>query len=216
MPNNILPTKEVLNIIMKRLAIFCTFMLTGLLILGALPTHGEAEIYDSVVRLHVLANSDSAEDQALKLRVRDSVLERASAIVSGCRDRAEAVAALNGSLESLRRCALATVRDSGYDYNVTVLLDYEDYPTRSYEAVCFPAGEYMSLRVCIGEAEGQNWWCVLFPNLCYGAADRKSSENAFIQAGLTPEQYKIVTETGGTKYKLRFRLLELLEQAFGK
>lgn len=190
-------------------------MLVGLLILGALPTHGEAEIYDSVVRLHVLANSDSDEDQALKLRVRDSVLERASLLVDGCRDRDEAVEALNGSLEELRETALDTVRANGYDYGVTVLLDYEDYPTRSYEAVCFPAGEYMSLRVCIGEAEGQNWWCVLFPNLCLGAADRKGSEDAFIQAGLTPDQYKIVTEPEGTKYKLRFRLLELLEQAFG-
>lgn len=200
---------------MKKLALFCSFILLGVLLLSILPTHGEAEIYDSVVRLHVLANSDSDEDQALKLRVRDSVLERASVIVDGCRDRDSAVSALGGELESLREAALEVVRAEGYDYDVTVLLDYEDYPTRSYEAVCFPAGRYMSLRVCIGEAEGQNWWCVLFPNLCLGAADRRSAEDAFIQAGLTPEQYRVVTETSGTRYKLRFKLLEVLEEAFG-
>ncbi len=200
---------------MKKLALFCSFILLGVLLLSILPTHGEAEIYDSVVRLHVLANSDSDEDQALKLRVRDSVLERASVIVDGCRDRDEAVSALDGELEQLREAALEVVQAEGYDYDVTVLLDYEDYPTRSYEAVCFPAGRYMSLRVCIGEAEGQNWWCVLFPNLCLGAADRRSAEDAFIQAGLTPEQYRVVTETSGTRYKLRFKLLEVLEEAFG-
>lgn len=200
---------------MKKIALFCTFILIGVLIVGALPTHGEAQIYDSVVRLHVLANSDSEEDQALKLCVRDRVLECASEIVSGCEDRDSAVAALGGELERLRAAAEEVVHAAGYDYAVTVLLDFEDYPTRSYESVCFPAGRYMSLRVCIGEAEGKNWWCVLFPNLCLGAADRKSSEDAFTQVGLTPEQYRIVTETGGTKYRLRFRLLELIEEAFG-
>lgn len=200
---------------MKKIALFCTFILIGVLIVGALPTHGEAQIYDSVVRLHVLANSDSEEDQALKLCVRDRVLECASEIVSGCEDRDSAVAALGGELERLRTAAEEVVHAAGYDYSVTVLLNFEDYPTRSYESVCFPAGRYMSLRVCIGEAEGKNWWCVLFPNLCLGAADRKSSEDAFTQVGLTPEQYRIVTETGGTKYRLRFRLLELIEEAFG-
>ena len=200
---------------MKKVALFCLFILAGVLIIGALPTHGEAEIYDSVVRLHVLAISDSEEDQALKLCVRDRVLKCASVIVEGCDNRDSAVAALGGELETLRQAALNVIHEQGYGYDVTVFLDYEDYPTRSYESVCFPAGRYMSLRVCIGEAEGKNWWCVLFPNLCLGAADRQASEDAFMRVGLTPEQYRIVTESGGTKYKLRFRLLELLEEAFG-
>lgn len=200
---------------MKKAALFCLFILVGVVIIGALPTHGEAEIYDSVVRLHVLANSDSEADQALKLCVRDRVLECASVIVEGCDDRDSAVAALGRELKELRQAALDVLREQGYDYDVTVLLDYEDYPTRSYESVCFPAGRYMSLRVCIGEANGKNWWCVLFPNLCLGVADRQASEEAFMQVGLTPEQYRIVTESGGAKYRLRFRLLELLEEVFG-
>lgn len=200
---------------MKQILIFCIFILVGMLILGVLPTHGEADIYDSVVRLHVLANSDSAEDQALKLKVRDAVLEVSADILSGCESRADAIAALEGSAEDIRLAALGVIACEGYDYGVTVKLCEEQYPTKNYESVCFPSGEYMSLQVCIGEAQGQNWWCVLFPKLCLSAATKAESEQAFVQAGLTPEQYKIITESEGAKYKLRFKFLELLEQTFG-
>ena len=183
--------------------------------LSVLPAHGEAEIYDSVVRLHVLANSDSEYDQQLKLRVRDGVLAAASDIVEGCSTRDEAAAALNAQLDVIQAAALSVVREAGEDYAVEVRLCEEQYPTKNYESICFPSGTYMSLQVRIGEAEGQNWWCVLFPNLCLSAAGKKDAEDAFIQAGLTPEQYKIITESEGTKYKLRFKFLELIEQAFG-
>ena len=201
---------------MKQVLIFCIFILVGVLILGVLPTHGEADIYDSVVRLHVLANSDSAEDQALKLQVRDAVLEVSAEILDGCDTRADAIAALSGKLEQIRRAALEVIADQGYSYDVSVKLCEEQYPTKNYESVCFPSGEYMSLQVCIGEAAGQNWWCVLFPKLCLSASTKATSEQAFIQAGLTPEQYKIITESQGATYKLRFKLLEILEQTFGK
>ena len=87
----------------------------------------------------------------------------------------------------------------------------EEYPERSYDSVCFPSGEYLSLRVCIGEAEGQNWWCCLFPPLCLGASSvsSKQAEDSFISVGLTPSQYKIITETDKPVYKIRFKLLEL-------
>lgn len=201
---------------MKQILIFCIFILVGMLILGVLPTHGEADIYDSVVRLHVLANSDSAEDQALKLKVRDAVLEVSADILEGCDTRSDAIAALEGRAEDIRGTAIDVIRDEGYDYDVTVKLCEEQYPTKNYESVCFPSGEYMSLQVCIGEARGKNWWCVLFPKLCLSAATKESSEQAFVQAGLTPEQYKIITESEGTKYKLRFKFLEILEQTFGQ
>lgn len=201
---------------MKQILIFCVFILAGTLLLGVLPTHGEADIYDSVVRLHVLANSDSEQDQALKLKVRDGVLEVAADGLEGCHTREQAVEALNGSLEDIRQAALRVIADEGAEYDVTVKLCEEQYPTKNYESVCFPSGTYMSLQVCIGEAEGKNWWCVLFPRLCLSAASKENSEQAFIQAGLTPEQYKIITESDGAKYKLRFKFLEILEQTFGQ
>lgn len=200
---------------MKQILIFCIFILIGMLLLGVLPTHGEAEIYDSVVRLHVLANSDSEYDQALKLQVRDGVLAATAELLSDCTTREQALEVIAANLDTIRRSAQEVIEREGAGYDVTVKLCEEDYPTKNYESVCFPAGRYMSLQVCIGEAEGKNWWCVLFPGMCLSAASKTDAEQAFIQAGLTPEQYKLVTESEGAKYKLRFKFLEILQQTFG-
>ena len=201
---------------MKKAVTFCLFVLVGVMILNVLPIHGEGEIYDSVVRLHVIANSDSTEDQALKLKVRDGVLRVASELVEGCATRDEAEVALRGGLDIVEDAARAVVEAEEYEYGVSVKLCEEEYPTKNYESVCFPSGCYMSLQVKIGDAVGQNWWCVLFPNLCLSAATKSEAEDAFIQAGLTPEQYKIVTDSDGVKYKLRFKFLEIIEQTLGK
>ncbi len=200
----------------NRFSVAIVVLLVCLMALSFLPVHGEGEVYDTVVRLHVLANSDTEEDQALKLKVRDALLEVTSPLVEGCTTQAEAIDALNGHISELETAALAVIEAEGYDYPVTVLLGEEDYPTRVYESCAFPAGTYVSLRVLIGEGEGQNWWCCLFPPLCLSAATAKQdNEDAFIQVGLTKDQYGIITETGKTKYKVRFKILEVLEDWFG-
>lgn len=194
---------------------FCVALVAALVVsiaLSFLPIHGEEEIYDSVVRLHVLANSDSEEDQALKLQVRDAVLAVTSPLVKDCRSKEEAVAVLEANLPAMEAAARAVIADAGRDDAVAVMLGEESYPTRTYENCCFPAGDYISLRVAIGEAAGQNWWCVLFPPLCLSAAEAKDSDNedAFVQVGLSKDQYGIITETGKTKYKVRFKILEVV------
>ena len=200
----------------KRFYVAIVVLLILMMALSFLPVHGEREIYDTVVRLHVLANSDSEADQALKLTVRDTVLAAAAPYLEGCSTQAEAIDALTAHLSELESAAAETIIAEGYDYPVTVLLGEEDYPTRTYESCAFPAGTYVSLRVLIGEAEGQNWWCCLFPPLCLSAATAKqNNEDAFIQVGLTKDQYGIITETGKTKYKVRFKILEVLEDWFG-
>lgn len=189
-----------------------------LVLLGAtyLPVHGEEDIYDAVIRLHVLANSDSAEDQELKMQVRDAVLTVASEALADCENRDEAAAQLTALIPMLTATAEETLRTAGCGDTVTVTLSQEDYPTRNYESFCFPAGEYLSLRVMIGEAEGQNFWCVLFPPLCMTAAtvQKEQAEEEFIAVGLNPDQYAIITETENTKYKLRFKFLEALQGWF--
>ena len=200
----------------KKFYVAIVILLVTMMALSFLPVHGERAIYDTVVRLHVLANSDNEADQALKLKVRDAVLEVSAPMVEDCATQAEAVETLITHLTELEAAASAVIAAEGYDYPVTVLLGEEDYPTRTYESCAFPAGTYVSLRVCIGEAEGQNWWCCLFPPLCLSAATAKAdNEDAFIQVGLTKDQYGIITETGKTKYKVRFKLLEVLEDWFG-
>lgn len=197
----------------KILVLGCVLVLC-LAICNILPIHGEEKIYESVVRLHVLANSDSEEDQALKLKVRDAILSYVSPLVIDCKSREEALEILQGQMVSIEKIAQETVMTEGYEYTVDVTLTLEEYPTRNYETMSFPSGQYVSLRVLIGEAEGQNWWCVLFPPLCMSAASEKSSnEDAFIAVGLNSDQYKIITESDNTKYRLRFKILEAIEGA---
>ena len=195
-------------------------LLIILMALSFLPVHGEADVYDTVVRLHVLANSDSDEDQALKLAVRDAVLSVTADDLRDVTDREAAVAAVTGRMEDIRLAAEQVIADAGRDDlcgTVTVTLGEEEYPRRTYGDCTLPAGTYLSLRVGIGEAEGHNWWCVLFPPLCLSAAeaDRDSAEDAFMAVGLTKDQYAVITETQHTKYRVRFKILELWERWFG-
>lgn len=197
--------------IQKILLLFCVLFLC-VTVCNVLPIHGEEKIYESVVRLHVLANSDSDEDQALKLKVRDAVLSYVSPRVIDSKSREEAIEILQGELTNIEAVSAKVVKEEGYDYPVKVTLTVEEYPTRNYEAMSFPSGEYVSLRVMLGEAEGQNWWCVLFPPLCLSTASEKAeNEEAFIAVGLNSDQYKIITETEDATYYLRFKLLEAIE-----
>ena len=197
--------------------LICTFIILSLsLIVGLFPVHGESEIYDTVMRLHVLANSDTVEDQALKLKVRDEVIKTVSPAVEGCKSQSEAALAIERIMPEIKEAAVRTIEDNGYNYSVEVLLGEEYYPTKTYESCAFPEGKYLSLRVLIGEGEGENWWCCLFPPLCLSAAtdQGKSNEDAFISVGLNADQYKIVTETENPKYKVRFKILETISSWF--
>lgn len=191
------------------ICICVTFML-----LSFMPVHGESEIYSSVLRLHVLANSDSEEDQALKLKVRDTVLNVCTKLTEGCSGIEEAQAVIEKNKENICKAAHKRVIDEGYDYPVSIKLGIEEYPTRTYDSLCFPSGEYLSLQIKIGNAEGKNWWCVLYPPMCLSAASKNEAEDAFISVGLNPDQYHIITETNKVKYNVRFKILEAIEGAF--
>ena len=201
--------KKWLGFLMAAVMLVTAFMI--------LPIHGEAELYDNVIRLHVLANSDSEEDQALKLTVRDAVLKKTQTLLENVDSREQAEMILRQNLPVIEQTARDALRAAGAEHTVTVELGQESYPTREYERLAFPAGEYLSLRVMIGEAEGQNWWCVLFPPLCLTAATAQSeqeTEAVCLSAGLTGEQYRMIADTEETKYKLRFKILEVAEELF--
>jgi len=199
---------------MKALRVLTVLILVGFLVLCVIPIHGERGVYDSVLRLHVLANSDSEEDQRLKLLVRDEVLALCAPVLGDCRSRGEAQAVVTGMLEDIEQVAENTLRAAGCNRDVTVTLGEEGYPERQYESLSFPSGRYLSLRVSIGEAKGQNWWCVLFPPICMSAATAtaEEAEDAFIAVGFTPEQYRIITETDEVTYRLKFKFLEVIEE----
>jgi len=174
---------------------------------GVLAVRTQDEISDKVVRLHVLANSDSDEDQALKLRVRDKVLERTTALLEQSADRREAEGRLRGDLLELERIAAEEITAAGYDYTVTAELTDTDFPTKEYDGFTLPAGEYLALRIVIGEGGGQNWWCVVFPPLCSSAA--ADVPVTALAAGLSTDEVRLITEQDG--YVLKFKTVEFWE-----
>lgn len=200
----------------KKVIVIVLALTAALLFIGLFPVHGEEKVYDSVVRLHVLANSDSEADQARKLCVRDAVLAVTVPLLQDCQTRDEAEILLREQEQDLLAAAHQALTENGGDEAVSIFLDTESYPERTYDSLCFPAGEYLSLRICIGEAAGQNWWCCLYPPLCLGAASvsREQAEEQFVAAGLTPSQYRVITECDRPVYRARFKLLELLRGLF--
>ena len=177
------------------------FLMTGVWALNT-----QRDLADKVVRLHVLANSDSEEDQALKLKVRDAVLARAAEALEGTESREEACRRLTDILPELEKTAKAVISANGYDYGVRAELAETAFPTKDYDGFSLPAGEYLALRVLIGEAAGQNWWCVVFPPLCTAAASDVPA--VALDAGLTDREVALITEAD-EGYVLKFKSVEL-------
>ncbi len=165
----------------------------------------EARLSRDIVRLHIVANSDSEEDQALKLRVRDRLLEATSASVS----KEDAA----GLLEEYEAIARREIADSGYDYGVRAEYGRFYFPTKDYGGLTYPAGEYDAVRITIGEGEGQNWWCVLFPPLCYvkGSVDSSDAGRA-LRTMLSPEDYELITSgrSGRLPVRIKFKVVEFI------
>ena len=196
---------------MKRAARWEWALLIALLVSFAWGTWADRtqqQLSDKVLRLHVLANSDSEADQALKRKVRDSVLETASAILADCPDRETAEQRLSTALPEIEDAARARIAAEGGKQTVTAELRPTVFPTREYEDFTLPAGEYLALRVVLGEGEGHNWWCVVFPPLC--AETTSSLSQTAMAAGLTEEEVALITESDG--YQLKFKAVELWEK----
>jgi len=168
------------------------------LCLGTWAQGRQSSISSNLVRLHVIAASDSEEEQALKLRVRDAVLDYLGGKLDSAETSDEAQSILRENLSGIERAAV----NASEGRSVRVSLTRERYPTRGYAAFTLPAGEYESLRVILGEGMGKNWWCVVFPPLCLSAASAES-----VREVMSAEDFGIVTEQEG--YVLKLRILEI-------
>lgn len=164
-----------------------------------------AEVRDSVVRLHILANSDSEEDQALKIRVRDAVTAAGVGVLDGVTTREEAESRLRAALPRLIETAQQCVYDAGFSYPVTAELTTMYFSTRTYDSGTFPAGRYHTVRFSIGEAQGKNWWCVMYPPLCVSAATDKAS----LADVMGEDACEIVSDA--PRYAVRFKVVEWFE-----
>lgn len=169
----------------------------------------QRDIASKTIRLHVVANSDSAADQQQKLHVRDAVLRSVAELTAQCGDVRSAREQIAAHIDKISTAACTVLSEEGSDARVTVSLCDEAFETRVYDTFTLPAGVYPSLRVRIGAAEGKNWWCVVFPSLCT-AASTEEFEVAAQSGGFSAQETEVVTG-GKQKYRFRFRTLELLE-----
>ena len=172
----------------------------------------QQDISDRILRLHVVANSDSEADQALKLKVRDAVLRKADVLLqeAGTRDQAEQV--LRGNLDQLTLAAEDILRQEGSNQTVEVSMARELFGTRYYDTFALPGGYYDALRVTLGAGNGHNWWCVVYPQICSAAVT--DQRTVAVMGGLTEEQAMLL-EGDEPEYEFRFRILELFENMLG-
>lgn len=172
----------------------------------------EMEIYEKTLRLHIPANSDSEEDQALKLQVRDAVIELLREPLAECKTKEDAVKVAYEMSDEIERVSDEVISDNGKDYKAHVTITEEYYPRRQYEGISLPAGNYTSVKIELGEADGQNWWCVLFPQVCTQTA---SADEVLAEVGFTANQIRLLTEQEDCEYVVKFKLLEIIESIFG-
>lgn len=188
------------------ISIWRTAFLLGLVVTVILQTtllsHQCYGIRQEVLRLHILANSDSAEDQAIKLQVRDALLSQGAPLLAHADTREELLLLTRQNLDEFNRIARSALSRLGCDQTVTCRLTDTYFNTRTYDTVTLPAGTYTALQVVLGEGKGQNWWCVIFPSLCLPAAE----ESQPVEEVLTPGQADLVEQ--GERYRVRFKVVE--------
>lgn len=171
---------------------------------------------DSVFRLHIIANSDSSADQELKLKVRDKIIEYMNTLTSSSSDKKDVISIVNNHLDSFKEIALNTIKENGYNYDVNIEIGNFHFPTKSYGDISFPAGNYDALKIEIGDAIGQNWWCVLFPPLCFVNSSTgvvpDDSKNT-LKENINSESYEIISEGNNSNdntsdIKIKFKIIE--------
>ena len=170
-------------------------------------------IQDSVFRLHVIANSDSDEDQNLKYIVRDKVLEYINSISKNQYSKKDVIKLANENINEIKKIAENTIYENGYNYDVKLNIGNFAFPTKTYGDISFPAGYYDALKIEIGNAKGQNWWCVMFPPLCFvdvtsGVVPEESKE--IIKENLSEEEYKLVSENNN-EISFKFKIVEMFQ-----
>ena len=175
-------------------------------------------IANEVLRFHVLANSDRDYDQELKLKVRDGILEKYKYHLKECKNLDDTKNFFNENMQDVIFSAKEIIKENGYNYDVKAYIGKSNFPTKKYGDISFPAGEYDALKIEIGEAEGQNWWCVMFPPLCFVDVSCKEVSNESkeeLKTILSEEEYGIVANSESNKdFQVKFKIIEICEELF--
>lgn len=207
-------TKIISNSKFKRFILVSALLILYVCISAVSYTHAvTTDIADSVFRLHVIANSDSAEDQNLKYIVRDKFIEYMSSISQNASSKEDVIEIAKANLDKIQAIASQTIRENGYTYSVNVEVGNFSFPSKRYGDITLPPGYYDALRIKIGEAEGQNWWCVMFPPLCFvdvtsGVVPDESKE--IMKENLSKEEFDLISKNSN-EVKVKFKIVEVLQ-----
>jgi stage II sporulation protein R len=177
-----------------------------------------SNLSENVFRLHILANSNSDEDQNLKLKVRDSIIEYMKEITKDSSKKDDVIKICQSNISNLQEIAENVIKENGYDYPVTIEIGNFYFPTKNYANLSFPAGYYDALRIEIGEAAGKNWWCSLFPPLCFvdiSSGVLENEDEEILENNLETESFEIITEEN-TSTKFKFKIIEIFNEKFDK
>lgn len=215
------------RIIKVRLVILI-LSLIAIISIMSISIKNEADKIDSVsesykeklIRFHVIANSDAEEDQELKLKVRDEIISYLQPKLENSSSIEESEKIITSEYDNLQSISRETILDNGYEYDVKVGIEYSNFPTKQYSNVILPAGEYKALKVVIGEGKGKNWWCVMFPPLCFvdeenGVIDKSTDEK--LQSVLDEEEYNLITTKNKEEenvVKFKFKIVEVVKDMF--
>ena len=169
---------------------------------------------ENIFRLHILANSDSEEDQTLKLKVRDTLLEYKKTLTNDMSDKQAVIELSKKHLQDFKEIAEDVIRENGYDYSVNLEIGNFYFPTKYYGNISLPAGNYDALKIQIGEAKGQNWWCSLFPPLCFvsissGVVEEEGEE--YLKENLSDEEFEIISSSS-SEIEFKFKIVELMNK----
>lgn len=197
-------------------ALFFTLTLLFTIILSYAKTAG-ANISDAVVRLHIVANSNSGADQQLKLQVRNRILNDTSHIFNQSANTVEALSFARENADYIKTIAEEEIRRLGFDYDVSVDIGETVFPTKFYGNIALPKGKYNAVNIRIGEAKGENWWCVMYPPLCFtdGVLSTSEASRKQLKQSLSPSEYSLITENSESMpVEVKFKLVEIFQNLF--
>ncbi|MEG1311361.1 MAG: stage II sporulation protein R [Romboutsia sp.] len=216
---------------MKKIKIRITILVLSFIFIIGIMTmtiNGEAKKIDEIsesykeklIRFHVIANSDSDEDQELKLKVRDAIIQYLQPKLSKSSSIGESEEIIKNEYKKMEEISKNIIEENGYTYDVKVGIEYTNFPTKQYSNIVLPAGEYKALKIVIGQGQGKNWWCVMFPPLCFvneenGVIDKATDKK--LKKVLTKEEYELITQRDKnetSRVEVKFKIVEILDKLF--
>ncbi|QNU66600.1 stage II sporulation protein R [Ruminiclostridium herbifermentans] len=210
-------SKKIENIVKLAVIVLILSVLAAWIVSNIYAEDVNAGLSQNLIRLHVIANSDSDADQALKLQVRDAIIEYMKGKLANSKDIDETKTIINNNLRNIEKISQEVIAKNNFSYSVNAAMGNYDFPTKVYGDISLPAGRYEALRVVIGEGAGANWWCVLFPPLCFIDATHGTIPDSVkndLKSSLSPEEFRLITTAENDDdipIKIRFKVVELLQ-----